>query len=724
MKIILHLDQRMLGLGAFLYVIFVIVAGIMILYTLNFYYLSYHSLHNSVHNKKKRKLTAIVESTIRDMPQVTVQLPIYNEKYVAARLINAVCLLDYPKNKLEIQILDDSDDETFEIIQRLVRSHRLRGLDIKHFHRGQERLGYKAGALKAGMQCAKGEFIAIFDADFIPQPLFLKQTIGYFVDRRIGMVQCRWGHVNEAYSSLTEAQAVSLDLHFLIEQKAKSLTHLFMNFNGAAGIWRASCIADAGGWHSSTLVEDLDLSFRAQLKGWKSLFLENIVVEAELPVQMNAAKRQQFRWAKGSIQVALKLFGYIFSERSIALDTKIQALFQLTRHILHPLFLIQFLIIPILLALNYNLYVVNWAPITGIMLYIVTGPATYIYMIRRIWGDNWKCKARQYLFLIFFATGISVNNSVAVFGALMPGKNEFLRTPKFGVISKGDEWRDKEYVLPFTKTTLLEIFFGLYGCISIFVSIYSRNPIFAPIMAVQTIGFIYVAYYSIRHSSSRGQSSSFTYSYDNHITHSTSLETANNHKTNTTASSNSLITTSNRSNTRIGKRSLYGRLLVVAILGILALGVGLVLIGYQNAIYPLDKAMGYLSRAESSQTPAMMAGYLEPAKLLLPSQGNPVWSFPNPTTDFRLIQNDLEAMIQRTDAISSVQPNSAAYNTGLEDLHDSIKVIELNLEEATPYVYVSYTNVLLSILWVGVIISLFAALRRGKHRRRLEYEDT
>jgi type II secretory pathway pseudopilin PulG len=164
--------------------------------------------------------------------------------------------------------------------------------------------------------------------------------------------------------------------------------------------------------------------------------------------------------------------------------------------------------------------------------------------------------------------------------------------------------------------------------------------------------------------------------------------------------------------------------LVVAILGILALGVGLVLIGYQNAIYPLDKAMGYLSRAESSQTPAMMAGYLAPAKLLLPSQGNPVWSFPNPTTDFRLIQNDLEAMIQRTDALSSVQPNSAAYNTGLEDLHDSIKVIELNLEEATPYVYVSYTNVLLSILWVGVIISLFAALRRGKDRRRLEYEDT
>ena len=713
----------MLGLGAFLYMIFLSVAWIMILYTLNFYYLSYHSLHNKVHSKKKGKLRALAESTSWDMPQVTVQLPIYNEKYVAARLINAVCLLDYPKNKLEIQILDDSDDETFELIQRLVRFHRLRGMDIKHFHRSQERLGYKAGALKAGMQCAKGELIAIFDADFIPQPLFLKQTVGYFVDQTIGMVQCRWGHVNEAYSSLTEAQAVSLDLHFLIEQKAKSLTHLFMNFNGTAGIWRAACIADAGGWHTSTLVEDLDLSFRAQLKGWKSLFLENIVVEGELPVQMNAAKRQQFRWAKGSIQVAIKLLGFIFSEKNIALDTKIQALFQLTRHILHPLFLVQFLVIPILLALNYNLYAVNWAPITWIMLYIVTGPGTYIYMIRRIWGDNWKYKTRQYLFLIFFATGISVNNTVAVFDAFMPGKNVFLRTPKFGVIDKGDEWRNKEYVLPFTKTTLLEIFFGLYGCISIFVSIYSGNPIFAPIMAIQTIGFIYVAYFSIRHSSTREQSSHVAHSYDSHIARSSGLDIAYDHKTNTTAISNSLMTTSNRSNTRSGKRSLYGRLLIIAILGILILGVILVFIGYQNAIYPLDKAMGYLSRAESSQTPAMMAGYLEPAKLLLPSQGNPVWSFPNPRTDFRLIQNDLEAMIQRTNGLSSVQPNSAAYNTGLEDLHDSIKIIELNLEEATPYVYVSYINVLFGALWICIIILLFAALRRGKDKRSLEYEN-
>jgi len=713
----------MLGLGAFLYVMFVSVAWIMTLYTLNFYYLSYHSLHNRVHLKRKNKLRALIESATHEMPVVTVQLPIYNEKYVAARLINAVCLLDYPTNKLEIQILDDSDDETFQLIVRLVSHYKLRGLDIQHFRRGSDRVGYKAGALKEGMKYAKGELIAIFDADFIPPPSFLKQTVGYFLDKRIGMIQCRWGHLNEGYSSLTEAQAISLDLHFLIEQRAKSLTHLFMNFNGAAGIWRASCILDAGGWHSSTLVEDLDLSFRAQLKGWKSLFLENIVVEGELPVQMNAAKRQQFRWAKGSIQVAMKLSGYIFSEKNIATDTKIQALIQLTRHLVHPLFLTQFLIFPILLALNYNLYTVNWAPITGIMLYVLTGPATYIYMIKRIWGDEWKRKARQYLFLIFFATGISVNNTVAVFDALAPGKNEFLRTPKFGVISKEDEWRNKEYVLPFTKTTLLEIFFGIYGCISIFVSIFSRNPIFAPIIAIQTIGFIYVAYFSIRHSLTKEQPNYMTNHYDVTEPHPSASNINWNGKINTTAVAKSLITTSDRNSTQIG-RSLYGKLIMIGILGILACGVMLVYVGYQNAIYPLDKAMGYLSRAESSQTPAMMAGYLEPAKLLLPSHGNPVWSFPNPRTDFGLIQNDLQAMIQRTNALSSVEPNSAAYNTGLQDLHGSIKIIESNLEEATPYMYVSYTNVLLGVLWMGIIILLFAALRRGRQKGRVEYENT
>ena len=722
----------MLGLGAFLYVIFISVAWIMTLYTLNFYYLSYQSLHNNIHQKRKSKIRLQGDSTSHDnLPVVTVQLPIYNEKYVAARLIDAVCLLEYPKDKLEIQILDDSDDETFELIKLMVGQLKLGGVNIHHFHRSCGRPGYKAGALKAGMKYAKGEFIAIFDADFVPAPCFLKKTIGYFVDPKIGLVQCKWGHINENYSSVTEAQAISLDLHFLIEQKAKSLTHLFMNFNGSAGIWRTSCIVDAGGWHTTTLVEDLDLSYRAQLKGWKSLFLEDIVVEGELPVQMNAAKRQQFRWAKGSIQVALKLLIDILLEKKISIDTKIQAFIQLTRHVVHPLFLIQYLVFPILLALNYKLYAVNWAPITGILIYVLMGPATYLYMIRRIWGERWTDKARQYLFLIFFAAGISVNNTIAVFDALSGGKSEFLRTPKFGVVTKDDHWRDKAYVLPFTKTTLLEVFFGVYGCIAIFVSIFSRNPVFVPIIAIQTVGFIYIAYLSIVHSShknkidkkQRGVNYSESMPTQASMMRAVQTDTLLSDRINTTARAKTLLTPGpdNRNN-QSDMRTKFYRLIIIGVVGFLSLGGALVYFGYQNAIYPLDKAMGYLARAESAQTPETIADYLTPVKHLLPMEGNPVWSFPNPRTDFGLIQNDLDAMLLRTVSISSVEPNSAAYNTGLEDLHGSIKIIESNLEEATPYVYVSFTNILLGGLWVGVIMLIFAALRRG--RAKLRYETT
>ena len=722
----------MLGLGAFLYIIFISVAWIMTLYTLNFYYLSYQSQHNIIHQKRRGKIKLQGDSATHDnLPVVTVQLPIYNEKYVAARLIDAVCLLDYPKDKLEIQILDDSDDETFELIMLMVGQLKLSGVNIHHIHRSSGRPGYKAGALKAGMKYAKGEFIAIFDADFVPAPCFLKKTIGYFVDPKIGLVQCKWGHLNEKYSSLTEAQAISLDLHFLIEQKAKSLTHLFMNFNGAAGIWRTSCIVDAGGWHTATLVEDLDLSYRAQLKGWKSIFLEDIVVEGELPVQMNAAKRQQFRWAKGSIQLALKLLMDILLEQKISVDTKIQAFIQLTRHVVHPLFLIQYLVFPILLALNYKLYAVNWAPITGILIYVLMGPATYLYMIRKIWGKRWKDKARQYLFLIFFAAGISVNNTIAVFDAIFGGKSEFLRTPKFGVVTKDDDWRDKAYVLPFTKTILLELFFGLYGCIAIFVSIFSRNPVFVPIIAIQTFGFIYIAYLSIVHSSlktkidrkQRGVSYSGSMPRQPAIMRTAQTHTLLSDRINTTVRAKTLLTTGpDNRNKQSDMRTKYYRLIIIGILGFLSLGGALVYFGYQNAIYPLDKAMGYLARAETAQTPEMIADYLRPVKQLLPMEGNPVWSFPNPRTDFGLIQNDLDAMLLRTASISSVEPNSAAYNTGLEDLHGSIKIIESNLEEATPYVYVSFTNILLGGLWVGVIMLIFAAMRRG--RAKFEYETS
>jgi cellulose synthase/poly-beta-1,6-N-acetylglucosamine synthase-like glycosyltransferase len=480
----------MLEISDILYIIIISIAWIMTIYTLNFNYLSYRCLRR---DKSKRENT---QSFNFFTPLVTIQLPIYNEKYVAERLIQSVCAIEFPKNKLELQILDDSDDETSEIVSMVVKMYKEEGYNIKIIRRSS-RTGYKAGALKEGMKYAKGEFIAIFDADFIPPPDFLNKALPYFKDPAIGLVQCRWGHVNEAFSALTGAQAVSLDLHFLIEQKAKSMTHLFMNFNGTAGIWRTSCIMDAGGWHTSTLVEDLDLSYRAQMKGWKCIFDEDLVVDAELPVQMNAAKRQQFRWAKGSIQVAAKLLKELFVHNTIPIETKIQAFIQLTKHIVNPLFLIQFLLFPLLLLNGQELQSVSWAPLSGIVIYLLLGPATYLFMIRKIWGTKWRDKAIQYLFLIFFATGISVNNSIAVFEAMLGKRSAFMRTPKFGIVEKNENWHTKKYVLPFTKTTLLEIFFGIYGIISIVITIYSGNFLFIPIITIQLIGFFYVAYLSI-----------------------------------------------------------------------------------------------------------------------------------------------------------------------------------------------------------------------------------
>ena len=718
----------MSGIGAILYSSFIIIAWLVTVYTLNFFYLAYHSQHNLRHQKAMKKKMQVVSEN--SLPLITIQLPIYNEKYVAVRLIDAVCRIDYPKEKLQIQVLDDSDDNTDKIIRFIVDRYTFKGFDIVYLHR-TVRSGYKAGALKAGMKIAKGEFIAIFDADFIPPNWFLKKAIGSFSDPKVGLVQCRWGHINENYSSLTEAQAISLDLHFLIEQKAKSLTHLFMNFNGTAGIWRTSCINDAGGWHTSTLVEDLDLSYRAQLKGWKCFFLEDLIIEAELPVQINAAKRQQFRWAKGSMQVAMKLLTDVALDRKIPVDTKIQAFIQLTRHIVHPLFLTQFIIFPMLLALDYKLYSVSWAPIIAILIYIMMGPATYLYIIRKIWRDKWKVKAREYFYLIFFATGISVNNTVAIFEALLVRKNEFLRTPKFGIIKKGDEWRNKSYVLPFTKITLLEIFFGVYGTIAIFISIFTRNPIFVPILLLQTIGFIYIAYLSIAHSS-------FNYNKSNKRLQTccqqdllaseqsskiieTNFELAKIEKTKVYINTIKK-TTYGKSTIEKTMTSKYYRLMVLSVLGFLAFGAVVAFYGYENTIYPLDKAVGYLSRAQGAQSPEAVADYIKPVKYLLPNEGNPVWVFPNPRTDFSAIQNELDAMLSRANSISSLELDSAAYNTGLADLRNSIKIIESNLIEATPYLYVSFTNIILSGIWIAIILFIFAMMKRGRAKFK-EYEN-
>jgi len=669
----------------FVFDLFIFSAIIITAYTCNFYYLAYLS----------RKRKDVSSTTDWGTPSVTVQLPIYNEKYVAKRLVDAVCNLDYPKEKMRIMVLDDSDDDTVELLANTVDDYKKQGFQIEHVRRGT-RNGYKAGALKHAMQTTDTELVAIFDADFIPPTWFLKRAIPHFSTSNIGLVQCRWGHVNENYSAITQAQALSLDFHFLIEQKAKSNSHLFMNFNGTAGIWKRDCIEDAGGWHTATLVEDLDLSYRAQMKGWKCVFLPNIVVDAELPVQMNAAKRQQFRWAKGSIQCAIKLLSDITLKRKVSIEAKIQAFIQLTRHIVYPLMLIQFLALPILLAGQVNLYVVSILPAITIATYLAMGPGAYIMIIQTMYHKSWKSKVKILPALLVYNAGMSVNNTVAVFDAVFGKKNEFLRTPKYGIITKDDDWRDKAYNLPFTQTTLLEIFFGVYGIMGIFISIFSNNPIFVPIIGLQVVGFFYIAYMSLSHTRFKRNKSS-----------------------------------NNRVRTEKEKMAnVVYKLSMIGIVAIIVFGGFMAITGYDNKIYPLDRIRGHLDGIVGSSDPVSLRAHLlaiqtdleivmDGMRETTDANGelvakNPVWIFSTESTNFLRIQSDVETMLASVEKVSTVPKDSSAYHTGMLDINDRASSLRTNIMDATPYAYASVENILFSTIWIAAIIGIFSALKRKK----------
>ncbi|MEE9241535.1 MAG: cellulose synthase family protein [Nitrosopumilaceae archaeon] len=656
---------------SFIFDLFIIAAILITAYTCNFYYLAFLS------GRRKEKLD-IVQI---DAPTITIQLPIYNEKYVAARLVDAVCAMDYPKEKMRIMILDDSDDETVELLENLVNKHQKNGYDIIHVRRGT-RKGYKAGALKHAMTFTNTEFVAIFDADFIPPKWYLKKAIPYFAKPNIGLIQCRWGHLNENYSALTQAQALSLDFHFLIEQRAKSNSHLFMNFNGTAGIWRKECIDDAGGWHTATLVEDLDLSYRAQMKGWKCLFVPNIVVDAELPVQMNGAKRQQFRWAKGSIQCAVKLLFDILVKRKIAIEAKLQVFVQLTRHIVFPLMLIQFLTLPILLASDVNLYIVSILPALTIAAYLAMGPGAYLLVIHSLWKKNWKYKAKALPYLLIYSIGMSVNNTIAVFDAVIGKKNEFLRTPKYGIIKKTDDWRDKAYNLPFTKTTLLEIFFGVYGIMGIFIAIFSNNPIFVPIIALHVIGFFYISFQSISHSRFKRDKLRI-----NHV--QTKEEKMAN---------------------------IFYKVAMGGILGLIIFAAYMAYTGYENDVYPIDLSRGLLDRIMVSSNPETIVADLKAIQVYLPEEGNPVWIFRTDSSDWGRIQQDLNNMIVNVELLASLPRDSSVFNTGMLDVSDRSLILQENLEDLTPYVYVDFINIVLTAVWIAGILAIFAVLKRKKQQ--------
>ncbi|WP_370477108.1 cellulose synthase family protein [Tamlana flava] len=432
-------------------------------------------LFNYLSSKKKQDDCPKFDlSNPDEVPYVTIQLPVYNEMYVMERLLDNIAEIDYPKDKLEIQVLDDSTDETVESTREHVEKLQATGLDIKHITR-KDRTGFKAGALKEGLKIAKGEFLAIFDSDFLPKKDWLKRTVPYFKDEKIGVVQTRWGHINRNFSLLTKIQAFALDAHFTLEQVGRNSKGHFINFNGTAGLWRKSCIIDAGNWEGDTLTEDLDLSYRAQLKNWKFKYLEDVETPAELPVVISAARSQQFRWNKGGAENFRKMLGRVIKSHDISFKTKIHGLLHLLNSTMFlNVLIVGVLSIPMLYIKNEYahlrpyFYVMSFFVMSTIIFFIC-----YWFMYKNIYGPGFKNFIRYIgMFFVFFsiAMGFSLHNSIAVLEGHLGKKSEFVRTPKFNLSKYKDNWKTNKYMkktvsvhVIFEGLLMLYFAFGMYS---------------------------------------------------------------------------------------------------------------------------------------------------------------------------------------------------------------------------------------------------------------------
>lgn len=450
------------------------------------------------YHKKYRDNNPVPKPQIDENATVTIQLPLYNELYVAERLIKATCEIEYPKDKLEIQVLDDSTDETTEIVANIVKQKQAEGFDIKHIRRGT-REGFKAGALKYGLERAKGEFIAIFDADFIPHKDFLKKTLSFFTDEKVGLVQTRWEHLNGDYSILTKAQALALDGHFVIEQTVRNKAGFFINFNGTGGIWRKTCIEDAGNWHADTLTEDLDLSYRAQLKGWRFVFLKDFTSPAELPSEINALKSQQFRWTKGAVETAKKILPLVWKS-DIPLRVKLQSTFHLTNNLVFPFILLAAILnVPLIFIKNSGSHEAYFALMSIFVLAFISSFLFYMYAQKDIRTD-WRKKIVLFPLFMAGSMGFAVNNSRAVIEGLLNRKSEFVRTPKFKLESEKDSWMGKKYL---TKkvgfSVIVEALLAVYCLIGVLSSIYFMELAAIPFQLLFFLGFAFVSITSIKH---------------------------------------------------------------------------------------------------------------------------------------------------------------------------------------------------------------------------------
>ncbi len=447
--------------------------------------------------KNRKNRTTEPTSQFKELPRVTVQLPMFNERYVAERLIDCICKLKYPADKIDIQVLDDSTDETVEVVRDLVERYAALGHSITYHHR-TNREGFKAGALQAGMKTARGEFIAIFDADFTPPEDFLLKTIHHFADPKIAMVQTRWTHINRNYSFLTEVEAILLDGHFVLEHSGRASSGVFFNFNGTAGVWRARAIEDAGGWQHDTLTEDTDLSYRAQLNGWKFIYLQDVECPAELPVEMTAFKTQQARWAKGLIQTGKKILPRVLKSDAPR-HTKIEAWYHLTANLSYPLMVIlSVLLLPAMIIRFYQ----GWFQMVYIDLPLFMAStfsisSFYLVSQRELFPKTWP-RALLYLpFLMALGIGLTITNTRAVLEALIGRQSAFTRTPKYRVENRKDKVGATKYRRRLGWIPWVELLIGSYFAMTVYYALQNENYITVPFLLLFVAGYWYTGLMSL-----------------------------------------------------------------------------------------------------------------------------------------------------------------------------------------------------------------------------------
>jgi len=447
---------------------------------------------------KWRKRERPVPLSPADYPSVTVQLPIFNEYYVAERVIAAVGRMRYPRDRFRVQVLDDSTDETTEIARRAAARLRAGGVAVDFLHR-DDRAGFKAGALKEGVARTDSELIAVFDADFTPPEDFLERVVPYFQAADVGMVQTRWGYLNRDYSLLTRVQSILLDGHFVLEHTARHFSGRFFNFNGTGGVFRRRAILAAGGWSGDTLTEDLDLSYRAQMAGWRFVYVPDIVCESELPVDIYGWKTQQHRWTKGSIQVGRKLLPDLWRSH-LPLKVKVEATFHLSANLCYLLVVLLSALLPLSLILRYRLLLdgVELWEIVVFMFTTVSVCLFYIVSQRELYPD-WRWRLRDIPFILALGIGMCVNNAWAVTEALLDRRTPFVRTAKYRIEKITDKWRGKIYKSSNTRSLVVELLFALYMCATLGLLVFLENWGALPYLMLFVVGYLYISGLSLLH---------------------------------------------------------------------------------------------------------------------------------------------------------------------------------------------------------------------------------